>query len=249
MANFFEPPKFENEDKNVRARLILLIAVGMIIAILIFVVVTLLAFPALVRRGLILAVIILPLLVVIIWLLRLFRLKAASSLLVATIWFVITIGKITAVSISAPITIGYFFVLTVSGLLLRLKIIIYVLVVCLLTLIIIAWSEINGWLPPAKAYSSQERVSIYSFFFVLMLGLQSITAGNIARLLRQARESETKYKSFLESIPTITYINSIGTNAGTEYVSPQVEHLLGYTQEEFFKDPLLWQKILHPDDR
>ena len=249
MANYFEPPKFENEDKNVKARLILLISVGMIIATLIFVVVTLLAFPALVRRALLLAVIILPLLGAIVWLLRLLRLKAASSLLVATIWFVITIGAITAGSVSAPITIGYIFVLTVSGLLLRRKINIYVLGVCLLTLITITWAEINGWLPPVKTYSSMERVSIYSFFFVLVLGLQSITAGNISKLLRQARQSEIKYKSFLESIPTITYINSTGPNAETQYVSPQVEHLLGYTQEEFLKDPLLWQKILHPEDR
>ena len=249
MTNIFEPPKFENEDKNAKGRLILLISVGMTIASLIFVVVTLLAFPALVRGALLLAVIILPLLGVSVWLLRLLKLKAASSLLVATIWFVITIGAITAGSVSAPITIGYIFVLTVSALLLRRKVNIYVLGVCLLTLITIAWAEINGWLPPAKTYSSLERVSIYSFFFVLVLGLQSITAGNITKLLRQARESETKYKSFLESIPTITYINSTGPNAETAYVSPQVEHLLGYTQEEFIKDPLLWQKILHPEDR
>ena len=249
MPNFFELPKFENEDKNVKARFIFLISVGMAIAILIFVVVALLSFPALVKRALILAAIMLPFLAVIVRLLRSLRLQTASSVLVATIWFIITVGTITAGSVAAPITVGYIFALTISGLLLTRRISLYVMGFCLITVIVLAWAEINGWLPPAKSYTPIERIGIYSFFFVLILGFQNITAWNIARLLRQAHASEIKYKSFLESIPTITYINTIGPDAETEYVSPQVESLLGYSQEEFLKDSLLWQKIIHPEDR
>jgi len=32
-------------------------------------------------------------------------------------------------------------------------------------------------------------------------------------------------------------------------ISPQVEALLGYTQEEWMRDPLLWVELMHPEDR
>ena len=249
MTTIFEVPQFENADDNVRARLIFLISVGMTIATLSFVVVTILAMPALVRRALILAALALPLILLIIGLVRSLRLRAASVLLVSTIWFLVTLGTITAGGVSAPITIGYLFALTISGLLMTPRFSLYIMVLCLATAMIVAWAEMNGWLPPAHFYSPLERVSIYSFFFILILGLQNITAGNITRLLKQTRESESKYRSFLESIPTVTYINSTSMNAETEYVSPQVKTLLGYSQEEFLKDPVLWQKIIHPEDR
>ena len=33
------------------------------------------------------------------------------------------------------------------------------------------------------------------------------------------------------------------------YVSPQIETMLGYTQEEYLADADLWKKMLHPDDQ
>ena len=33
------------------------------------------------------------------------------------------------------------------------------------------------------------------------------------------------------------------------YISPQIESLLGFTQQEWLEDPILWYKQLHPDDR
>ena len=37
--------------------------------------------------------------------------------------------------------------------------------------------------------------------------------------------------------------------AATVYISPQTEAILGYTPEEWYADPGLWRKIVHPDDR
>ena len=69
--------------------------------------------------------------------------------------------------------------------------------------------------------------------------LLDITAANKRRLLVTAKENETKYKALLESIPAITYIQSSGLDATLQYVGPQVERLVGYTSEEFLKDPSL----------
>ena len=64
------------------------------------------------------------------------------------------------------------------------------------------------------------------------------------------REAEERYRTLVETIPAMTYIQEIkdGTSA-TIYVSPQVEGIVGYTPEECTATPDLWKKILHPEDR
>ena len=64
------------------------------------------------------------------------------------------------------------------------------------------------------------------------------------------REAEQRYRTLVETIPAMTYIQEIkdGTSA-TIYVSPQVEDIVGYTPEECTATPDLWKKILHPEDR
>ena len=63
------------------------------------------------------------------------------------------------------------------------------------------------------------------------------------------RRAEQRYRALVERIPAITYIQQIGRNSQTVYVSPQVTDVMGYTPEECTASPDLWIKILHPDDR
>ena len=65
---------------------------------------------------------------------------------------------------------------------------------------------------------------------------------------RQLRDAEAGYRTLVEQLPAITYHYSIAESR-TRYISPQVETLLGYTQEEWIADKDLWWKVLHPDDR
>lgn len=67
--------------------------------------------------------------------------------------------------------------------------------------------------------------------------------------LRRAQESEQQYRNFLENIPAITYLNSLGDDTPTTYVSPQVKDLIGYSREALLADPQLWFKCVHPDDQ
>ena len=60
-------------------------------------------------------------------------------------------------------------------------------------------------------------------------------------------EAETLYRSLIEQLPAITYIEDHETGDQL-YVSPQVRDLLGYTFEEF--GPYEgWNSKIHPDDR
>ncbi|MBE9572696.1 MAG: PAS domain S-box protein, partial [Proteobacteria bacterium] len=62
-------------------------------------------------------------------------------------------------------------------------------------------------------------------------------------------ESEARFRTLVEKIPAIIYIAALDKYSTTQYVSPQIESILGYTQEEYKEDSSLWGKRLHPDDR
>jgi len=223
-------------------------AIGMTLLGLIFVIGAALAAPALIPRAIILTVTFTIASFGIIALIRSQKLQLASGVLVGVMWLTVTVGSITAGGVSAPIFIGYLVVILASGLISRHKFSIFTVAVCVLTGVFIQQAETRGLLPEPIQYSATARLGIYFFFFVVTFLLQNVNTRNMQGLLIQAMKSQTQYKSLLENIPTTTYINSIDENAHTEYVSPQVEKLLGYSREIFLQDPMFWQKILHPED-
>jgi PAS domain S-box-containing protein len=66
------------------------------------------------------------------------------------------------------------------------------------------------------------------------------------------REAEAKYRLLVEQIPAVTYIDEVPEDDPTDltpaYISPQLEHLLGYAPHEWLADPDLWNQVTHPDD-
>jgi PAS domain S-box-containing protein len=72
------------------------------------------------------------------------------------------------------------------------------------------------------------------------------------RIDRERREARVRYRSLVEAIPAITYLEHAGSGAPEEYrfafVSPQIEQILGFTPDEAMSDPHLFERTLHPDD-
>lgn len=60
---------------------------------------------------------------------------------------------------------------------------------------------------------------------------------------------QAEYRTLIEQIPAVTFIASLVGGRNAMYVSPQIETLLGFTQEEWTSAPTLWWKQTHPDDR
>jgi diguanylate cyclase (GGDEF)-like protein/PAS domain S-box-containing protein len=63
------------------------------------------------------------------------------------------------------------------------------------------------------------------------------------------RAAEAKYRTLVEQLPLVTYIDALTPTATSLYTSPQAEAMLGYPVEEWLSDPAFFAKILHPDDR
>ena len=80
------------------------------------------------------------------------------------------------------------------------------------------------------------------------LGLM-LDVTELIRTQAELHEAKTKYGALVEQIPAIVYVDVADANMSTSYVSPQIEEILGYNQQEYIDDPQLWENILHPDDR
>lgn len=59
---------------------------------------------------------------------------------------------------------------------------------------------------------------------------------------------EARYRDLVRQLPAITYILDPDRNFETEYISPQVETLLGFSPEEWQANPDLWTSQIHPKD-
>lgn len=63
------------------------------------------------------------------------------------------------------------------------------------------------------------------------------------------RAAEAKYRTLVEQLPLVTYIDRLDDASSAVYMSPQIEDLVGYSAHEWLRDPELFPKLLHPDDR
>lgn len=75
------------------------------------------------------------------------------------------------------------------------------------------------------------------------------TAGDSDDVTERLRAAEARFRTLIEQIPAVTFMAVLGEGKNEIYVSPHVEAMLGFTQEEWLADPFLWYSQLHPDDR
>ena len=65
---------------------------------------------------------------------------------------------------------------------------------------------------------------------------------------RRLTEAEKRYRTLVERIPAVTFVDRVQGSMAPVYVSPQVEEMLGFTPEECMGGKL-WRERLHPDDK
>jgi diguanylate cyclase (GGDEF)-like protein/PAS domain S-box-containing protein len=63
------------------------------------------------------------------------------------------------------------------------------------------------------------------------------------------QDAEARFRTLVEQLPLVVYVDAVDATSSNLYTSPQVEPLLGYSVDEWLSDPLLFVRILHPEDR
>jgi PAS domain S-box-containing protein len=66
---------------------------------------------------------------------------------------------------------------------------------------------------------------------------------------RLLADAEAQFRTLVEQLPAVTYIDTMDDPWRTTYVSPQIASMLGYTREEWQAERSAWYDALHPDDR
>ena len=79
---------------------------------------------------------------------------------------------------------------------------------------------------------------------------QSIPFGPTARRRPDHTEDELPFRSLVEQVPAIVYVDPAGPEpTAPSYVSPYLTDMLGYHPDEATSGTAWWVGILHPDDR
>lgn len=177
--------------------------------------------------------------------------KAASILQVTFFWLFFALMAYNDSGVrDVAYILGNATVIVIAGILLGEK---GSLIVTLATILLGAWMtrlEVNGErFATAQPDLSETTWAITSILYFVINVAQFLSARTVHKAFQRARASETQYQTLLENIPAITYINGLGAESATTYISPQVTELFGYASEEFLRDSQLWKKILHPEDR
>jgi diguanylate cyclase (GGDEF)-like protein/PAS domain S-box-containing protein len=110
------------------------------------------------------------------------------------------------------------------------------------------------------------RSVVHAVVASLLLASCAALVGMLSTALRRARDDERlrpasrtpgddtalpaqQYRTLVEHIPLVTYVDALDDRASSLYMSPQIERMLGYSIAEWMDDPDLWTRILHPEDR
>lgn len=59
---------------------------------------------------------------------------------------------------------------------------------------------------------------------------------------------EQRFRALVEQIPAVVFTDDVAPPYETLYISPYIETLLGYSEDEWRADPTLWTRSIHRDD-
>jgi len=87
-----------------------------------------------------------------------------------------------------------------------------------------------------------------------LASMVSVAIENSIQLMKSSRiemdleKSVATYRTLVEQIPAITYIATLDRSR-ILFVSPQIEAVLGFKQDDFLANQEIWSQQIHPEDR
>ncbi|NWF63390.1 MAG: PAS domain-containing protein [Chloroflexi bacterium] len=173
-----------------------------------------------------------------------------SAFLVTTFLFLtISAGACLSGGLYSPVIAGYFIVIQLGWIFGDIRGGRLALAVCLLGGIVFYNLEFWGFSLERAPFTGEATLFNLFFWVLFSFFIQWSSARLVQEAQKQAQESDEKYRVFLENIPVVTYINDTSSQALTQYISPQVEKVVGMHHTDFVSKPGLWLEIIHPEDR
>ncbi len=77
----------------------------------------------------------------------------------------------------------------------------------------------------------------------------AILEKTIQEKTRELEFTNSRYKTLVEQITAVTYVDANDLECTPIFMSPQMQILFGYSDQEWRSNPNLWPDIVHPDDR
>ena len=78
--------------------------------------------------------------------------------------------------------------------------------------------------------------------------LRDVSEGRTREAASRWVEAEERFRALEQQVPAITYLDAIDGPQKTLSISEQTITILGYAPEDWYADPDLWKKIVHPED-
>ena len=106
-------------------------------------------------------------------------------------------------------------------------------------------------LSPDLAVFSSYFLMFFAFvlFVVCLLTLEletTIFKNKLKKNNKLLIKSENKYRTLTNNIPDAIW--TIDSSGAIIYISPNVERIIGYSSDEIYNDPGLWEKMIHRED-
>ena len=106
----------------------------------------------------------------------------------------------------------------------------------------------NGNIDLSEAHGILQQLAA-AFPLVNTVTVPSLSKSAVHEIDWPVPESDARYQTLIEQIPAVVFMAFLDKGIGEAYVSPQIEAILGYTQEEWLNDPVRWYQQIHPDDK
>lgn len=101
----------------------------------------------------------------------------------------------------------------------------------------IIWTSIN-----ARAVKNKNGNILYFEGFVTDITKQKSAESALF-------DNEERYRMLVEKLPAVVFMDKFNESQSTQYISPRLKDLLGYSPEEWESGDNLWENSLHPDDK
>jgi len=100
-----------------------------------------------------------------------------------------------------------------------------------------------------RAHKDGSLIDVELLAAPVVVGEELVGTYAIYHDVRELKRAEERYRTLVEGLPLVTYVDEPNEPGASVYVSPQIEALLGYSVQEWLGEPDLLVRLLHEDDR